>query len=326
VAAGALGQYIRYNDAFLRAAHVPRGEIALLTSKANAIFLRGVDDEERLFAAQRGAYSALWELDYRVDFITPAQVIDGTVAAYRVVVLPLMALLDEETAVALQEFVANGGLLVGFARCGTLNKKGWYHRHLPIPGLQEAFGLAHIEADAPPVPTVQFGGQTYDGFLNRDTLQPKANTQIVAQFADGLPAITLAQHQEGHGLYIATQADSAHVQTKNPLLKDVMANVLAQLNILPAVQLFYEGRQMRELDAHLLETKERTTILIANYFKQDAEVKVVVAGNGRTPTTIETGLGEKKSSVSWVEEDGRIIIQQPIPKETPAAIDIHWQK
>ena len=237
-----------------------------------------------------------------------------------------MTLIDEETAVFLEKFVINGGLLVGLARCGSLDERGWYHRQLPIPGLREAFGLTKIEPDAPPVPQIQLGDQTYESFLNRDIIQPDDGTQIIAQFTDGLPAVTLAQHGQGHGLYLATQADSAHVQAGSHLFKDIVATVLSQLNISPTLQLIYEGRQVRELDAHLLETEDRATILIANYLKWDADVAVVMRGNGRVPQTIQTGLGEKKRGVSWTEQDGRIIIHLPIPKEAPSAIDILWQR
>ncbi len=323
-AAGELGRYIHRNSDFLKAARVPQGEVALLTSKDNAIFLRGVDEEERLFAAQRGAYRALWELDYRIDFITPDQVLDGPINAYKVIVLPLMALIDLETSMALQNYVANGGLLVGFARCGTLNKRGWYHRHLPMPGLREAFGLSHIEADSPPVPPIQFGGQTYNSFLNRDIVRPQQGTQRIAQFADGLPAITLAQHGKGYGLYIATQADSSYVQSDDGLLKNVLADVLSRLNQSPTLQLIYDGREIRELDAHLLETENRSTILVANYLKRDTDIKMILAVNGREPSTVEAGFNKEKQKVTWHMSNGKIVIQLPVLKDTPLIVDIHW--
>jgi hypothetical protein len=72
-----LSQYIQANSGFLLSAQVEKGEVALLESKPNAIFFRGIDEEETLFHAQRGAYMALSELDFRVDFITPEQLADS---------------------------------------------------------------------------------------------------------------------------------------------------------------------------------------------------------------------------------------------------------
>ncbi|KAA3661541.1 MAG: hypothetical protein DWQ04_16160 [Chloroflexi bacterium] len=322
-AAAGLGQFIRNHDAFLQTARVPRGEVAILESKANAIFLRGVNQEEDLFAAQRGAYRALWELDYRVDFITPAQVINGTIDDYKVVLLPLMGLIDAETAVSLSNFVNNGGLLVGFARCGTLDHQGWSHHQLPISGLREAFGLVRVEADSPPVPPIRWNGRSYPGYKNRDLVEAMAETAVLATFEDGNPAITLAKYGTGHGLYIATQADSGYLQTEGGLLKTLMADLLPQLGIKPGVTISYTDKNIREIDPHLLVTPSRSMILLANYHQQDVTARVAVKGNGRSPHAIVAGILEEEP-VRWDQQDDTILIDITLPQEEPMAITIDW--
>ena len=92
-AAQDVGEYLQRNSSFLKEAQVPRGEVAILESKPNAIFLRGVGQEEELFDAQRGAYIAFWEQGYSVDFITPELLVEETLDGYKFICMPLMGAL-----------------------------------------------------------------------------------------------------------------------------------------------------------------------------------------------------------------------------------------
>ncbi|MGC9397528.1 MAG: beta-galactosidase [Anaerolineae bacterium] len=280
-AAAEFGRFLQTHADFLLEAHVPQGEVAILETKPNAIFLRGLHQERVLFQAQRGAYRAFWELGYRVDFVTPMQVLAGATAGYKALALPLVGLLDMETAGALREYVADGGLLVGFARCATLDQRGWYHHPLPIPPLQDTFGLRAVTADDRADEPVTFAGQTYAGHLKRDVVQPAAETEVLGTFPDGRPAVTLAHHGAGHGLYFATQADAGYVETERPLLRPVLESVLRRLEIGPELRLLYAGER-RALDPHLLRRGRRDMIFVANYLP------------GRITATLEmTARGER---------------------------------
>lgn len=325
-AAAGLGQYIRANHEFLRAAHVPRGEVALLESKPNAIFFRGVDQEEVLFAAQRGAYRALWEMDFQVDFVTPAQLSDPALNDYRVIALPLVGAMSLETAEALRQYVENGGLLVGFARCATVDQRGWYHRQLPVPGLREVFGLNKVEPDAQREPAIQFNGQTYQGSLNRDLMTPAETTEVLAAFDDGGPAVTLARYGEGYGLYVGTQADSGYLQTEGGLLRAVLASVLDRLAIRPRLSIAYDGKVIRELDPHLLETDSRTTIIITNYLKHDTTAVLRTALSGRTVNQVRGGIGiTERQAAQWSQDGDHLTLDLSLEKEAGEIIDIYWQ-
>jgi len=323
-AAAQLGRTIQANAAFLRTAHVPRGEVALLESKPNAIFFRGVEQEEILFAAQRGAYRAFWEMGFRVDFVSPSQILDGMADSYPVICLPLMGAMGLETAEALGRYVTNGGRLIGFARCGTVDDRGWYHRRLPIPGLREAFGLTRVEADDQRQPTVLFDGRAYAGAMNRDLVTPDSETEVLGEFDDGWPAVTLAHHGRGQGLYIATQADSGYLQADDPLLRAVLTAALDRLGIGPEITLEYQGRTIRELDPHLLEGKDRTTILITSYLVQDTRAVLQMALRGRRAERVDVGLLEK-TPADWVQDDTHLEVRLEMRKEVGEAIDIYWQ-
>lgn len=324
-AATGLGRYIRTNEAFLCAAHAPQAEIALLESKPNAIFFNGVGQEETLFAAQRGAYRAFWEQDFSVDFITPAHLSLPEIAAYRAIVLPMMGLLSLEAAAALLAYVEGGGLLVAFARCGSLTEAGWYHRRLPIPGLREAFGIEHVEPDVLRESRIAFGGQDYAATLNRDVLVLSEGTETLVTFEDGLPAVTLHRCGQGHGLYIATQGDAGHIQKDGGLLKAVLVEVLARLGISPRLSIAYEGRAAREIDPHLLEGKGRTAILLANYLRRDTTARLHLDTGGRTAVRVEGGIAHR-ASPTWSQNGRRLEVCLTLSSEEVEAIDIFWDE
>lgn len=321
-AAAELGHFLQAHADFLLDAHVPHGEVAILDSKPNAIFFRGLDQERPLFQAQRGAYRAFWELGYRVDFVTLGQLLDGIAEGYRVVALPLMALLSAEAAEALRAYVEGGGLLVGFARCATLDRRGWYHHPLPVAPLQNAFGLRGMTADDRADDPITFGGQTYAGQMKRDLVQPAAETEVLGAFPDGQPAVTLASYGAGHGLYLATQADVGYVETERPLLRPVLESVLGRLRITPEVRLDNSGRE-RKLDPHLLRGNDRDMLIIANYLP--GHVNAWLKLNTTRHVESIRQLWPQQSKVAWTAENGQVTCDLSFENGKGGVIEINWQ-
>jgi hypothetical protein len=320
-AAGQLGRFLQENAGLLRTARVPRAEVAILESKPNAIFFRGVDQEEILFNAQRGAYRAFWEKDYQVDFVNPQMVIEGGVSDYPVLVLPLMGLVSQELASALADYVKQGGLLVGFARLGTLDEQGYYHHKLPVDGLNDVFGLTKIEADDQANLPIQFGDQNYIGWLKRDLLTPAEKTDILAEFADGKPAVTMARYGQGCGLYFACQADSGFVNQDGGLLSAVLNKVLPLLEIKPQVSLSYTSRQEREIDAHILMADHQRLLVISNYALHDQTVTVQITMGNQTVSQVYE-IFPTEMEKKWQFNDGQLTLLLNLQKEEGKIIKI----
>lgn len=327
-AAGTIGAYLAANAHFLSRAEVPVGEVALLESKPNAIFFRGIDQEEILFAAQRGAYSALWEMGYRVDFTTPDLILRadaaGTVLPYKVICLPLMGAISAELGQALGRYVAAGGILIGFARCGMLTEQGWYHRRLPIDGLRQAFGVRVTEAEGAAHIEVLLGAESYPGHIHFERIVADPDTQTLATFASGEPALTLHRHGKGWGIYLATQADSGYGAKGSGLLKAALADSLGRIGLWPALTLEYEGRSRREVDAHLLEAKGRSSIILTSYLPQAGQVLLRLAHDGRAIERAEIGLIAKRP-VSYTLDASSWQIQIELGDRPVEVLDIFWE-
>jgi len=323
-AAEAVARYIRRNESFLLEAKVPPGEVALLESKPNAIFFRGIDQEETLFAAQRGAYNAFWELGYRVDFISPAQVLSGDPLPYKAVCLPLMGAVSLELARALERYVASGGILIGFARCGMIDERGWYHRKMPVPGLREVFGLKILEAEGADSITVSMGGQTLAGHIHFERLALDPDTENLGQFASGEPAVTVHPNGKGYGLYIATQADSGYTSKGSRLLRESAVTVLGRLGVVPEVSLDYQGKQRREVDAHLLRAPGRSTVILTSYRPDVRTVTVNVNSGSRRLVGAAAGFAQPRPLPFSETPDGYLVTVDLAggPVET---VDLIWQ-
>jgi beta-galactosidase GanA len=322
-AAAELGAFIHTHGDFLQEAHVPRGEVALLESKPNAIFFRGVNQEEFLFQAQRGAYRAFWELGYRVDFLIPELVLAGAAEGYRAVALPLMGLLDLSTAEALRTYVEQGGLLVGFARCATLDARGWYHHRLPIPPLREVFGLESVTPDSESGGAITYDSSSYTPHMKRDLLSPACDTEVLGRFADGRPAVTLHALGDGYGLCFATQADVGYVAGGGTLLRTVLKDLDDRLGVAPELYLDDPEQQAREIDPHLLRLGAREMIILAGYLPTETTVSLRIKASKPRPESVNR-LWPTKKDLTWQVVEGYLHIEVPLEAHKGGVIEVNW--
>jgi beta-galactosidase GanA len=323
-AAKAIGSLIQNKSGFIRESKPPDSEVALLESKANAIFIRGANDEEVLFKAQRGAYRAFWEKGFGVDFITEKQLFFDEIMAYQYICLPLLGLLSVENAMHLAEFVYQGGVLIGFSRLATMDMRGWTHHQLPISGLAEAFGLEKIEADTLPPGTLTFGGKEYSPHLDRDLVSPAAGTEVLGHFSDGHPAVTVNRYGQGMGIYIATHADSATVQEPvNSLLADVIDWSNQQKGITPRFSIPANHRAT-ELDPHILELGDTSWVLFSNYSKTAKEIEIKLSEPERKAVSVEV-LFPVYKTISFNQLDGVIMFNLEFEEKEVHIVEICWQ-
>jgi len=320
-----IGKYLKQNADFYKEAQTPKGEVAILEDKSNAIFLRGTGQEDELFEAQCGAYRSFWEYGYRVDFILPKHLSDPAINDYKFICLPLMGLIAEETATALEKYVENGGVVIGFARCGTLDYQGWYHYELPIAEFERVFGLDNIEADSFEGGKIRFGGNEYKGWLKRDLLTPKAETEILGTFEDGKPAVTLSQLGKGFGVYIATQADGGLVNIQGRLLPDIVKEISSRLGFEPHITTNYPEKAAREIDPHFLDTPTRSEIIFTSYLNKETQVNLSLLEPDRVVKKCSIGIVDK-TPIEYKQEGNRIILDLNLASRESICIQIDWEE
>jgi beta-galactosidase len=322
-AAAQLGRLLQDHAEFLKSAQVPASQVAILESKPNAIFLRGVNQEELLFKAQRGAYRAFWDLGFSVDFITPEGLNTANLDQYRYICLPLVGLLAEDDMRALDEYARCGGIVIGFARLAALDTQGWYQHTLPHPTLGKLFGIEKITPDTLRNESISFAGNEYQAWFNRDQLKLQKNVTVLARFSDDLPAVSMAKRGQGLGVYLATQADMAHIE--NPaesLLQNVIERINHEKQILPQFQMEFDSPRATGIDPHFLSDGKKLWILFSNYLKHDREG--ILSANVDTITTpkIIREIFPNNLNLPFSVEQGLLSIQLKFSKKEVKIIEI----
>ncbi|MCI0351002.1 MAG: beta-galactosidase trimerization domain-containing protein, partial [Acidobacteriales bacterium] len=220
-AAEVCGIVKQYEDFFLDAMS-PQAQIALYHTHENVIVLDGQANEKFLYRALRGAHTALWEAGYTLQFIEP-RFLGTPTARYKVILLPFLMHLPQRHADKLVDFVAQGGTVVGFAKLGHLDERGWAWNDRPGAGLQALFGASetHIEVYREPhdkiTLKVDAGNPLFErvesealmGFWHRQEFDLASSTEVLARFADGAPAVIRHRHGLGQAILIATHLDMA---------------------------------------------------------------------------------------------------------------------
>ncbi|WP_311774043.1 beta-galactosidase [Metabacillus elymi] len=169
-------------------------------------------------------YRTFWEKDISVDVITKEQ----DFAAYKLLIVPMLYLVSEETISRLKAFVASGGTLVMTYISGIVNEHdltymGGWHKDL-----QEIFGMKPVETDTL-FPNdknfVTFRNGTYELKDYATVIESNtANIEGVYQddFYANTPAITSHQYESGKSYYIGARLDDQfHQDFYSELIKDL---------------------------------------------------------------------------------------------------------
>ena len=322
--ASQIGQFIQSNTAFFQTAQPLPSEGVVLESKPNAIFFRGVEQEEALFAAQRGAYRALWDRGYSVDFVDMASFEVDDIARFRYALLPLVGLLSTNQAKVVHAYAERGGVVIGFARCGSLTERGWYAPQLPMPELGDLFGLTKIRPSTLNGLTIEWKGQSYQGWLNRDIVETRPTTEILARFTDGHPAVTLAKCGDGYGVYIATQGDAGNLIDGGHILSAVLAELELRLKVVPHIMMGNRSPRPNGIDPHFLDTPTQSMILFTNYSGQAVATSLQLSELHRQPADIYQTF-PIRSSLDWQVAANLLTIPLYFEPKEVKAIQIDWK-
>jgi beta-galactosidase len=271
-------------------------------------------------------YGALHRRGLMVDIVAPESVDDG----YDLVVAPLLYLLREEGAAALERFVAGGGtLLTGpfsdivdehdqFRDGGFLTQLG------PALGVRfEDFGAiggtsaGGTGVGALPTRATQTGGSVtfrlgsgaYPGRLVAERVHA-TSADVVAEFTDGLtaggPALTRHRHGDGEAWYVATQPVAEGLEA-------VVGQVVRASGVSPVVaDLPRDVEAARRGDLVTLINHGDTRVDIA-IDGTDAETRAVVDRVRLDPQGVAFVLVPRTESPSSASTRGRAVARHPRP-------------
>jgi beta-galactosidase len=149
-------------------------------------------------------YRAFWEKDIPVDVITKEQDFSN----YKLLIIPMLYLVSEETITRLKAFVAGGGTLVTTYLSGIVNEHdltytGGWHKDL-----HDIFGINPVETDTyypSDRNAVTYRNQSYE-LKDYATIIKVGKAKVEASYEDdfyaGTPAVTSHEYQGGKAYYI----------------------------------------------------------------------------------------------------------------------------
>lgn len=149
-------------------------------------------------------YKAFWEKDIPVDVITKEQ----DFSSYKLLIVPMLYLMSEETISRLKSFVAAGGTLVMTYISGLVNEYDLTYLGGWQKDLQEVFGLKPVETDTyypKDRNRVEYNNRTYE--LKDYATILELNTATVKgvytdDFYANTPAVTSHKYEKGNAYYI----------------------------------------------------------------------------------------------------------------------------
>ncbi len=296
----------RQHEDFFLDALPPGAQVALYHTHENVIALDGQANEGLLYKALRGAHTALWEAGYTLQFVEP-RFLGGATARYKVILLPFLMHLPQEHADKLAQFVAAGGTLVGFAKLGHLDGRGWAWNDRPGAGLTALFGAqeTHIEVFREPHQKITlqvepgnplFAGidsTTINGYWHRQEFALADDVDVLARFVDGAPAVIRRKHGAGQAILVATQLDMAYWEYHDPALRQFFDNLMALCGV--GKDVVVSGAEAeyvrRRVDAHLLSTGDQYAILVNNEGESAVDVTITIPAASGADTAVELFSG-----------------------------------
>ncbi|MGD6968381.1 beta-galactosidase [Rossellomorea vietnamensis] len=176
-------------------------------------------------------YRYFWEQDIPVDVITKEQ----DFSSYKLLIVPMLYLMSEETISRIKEYAANGGTIVLTYISGLVNEHdltylgGWHQE------LQEVFGIKPLETDTlypKDQNSVSFGGKSY--LLKDYATVIETNSATVegiyeSDFYENTPAVTSNEYKAGKAYYIGGRLEHSFHQ-------EFYKEIVEALSIKPAAK------------------------------------------------------------------------------------------
>jgi beta-galactosidase len=230
-AAGAVAKVIDANRNFFLDAHPSAAEVAIVYNPLSYMVggrrpLTAGGAQSEVAAIERnsmlGYYRALFPINVPIDFV---HINDISKHQYKLIIIPYPLMISESAAVALREFVRNGGSLVAEARLAWNDERGRAKDIIPGFGLHEVCGCRETAVQMTSTGKAEVvldNGDRFKGVLYQETLDGRP----IARFTDGSSAIVTSTFGKGRMMTIGTFLGTAYESDREETLGKFIRSLL----------------------------------------------------------------------------------------------------
>ncbi|RJP18414.1 MAG: hypothetical protein C4527_29210 [Candidatus Omnitrophota bacterium] len=251
-----------------------------------------------------GFYRSMFERNVQVDFIHPDEIVAGMAKSYKMIYLAYPLMLSTPVTEALKDYVREGGYLVSEARPAWNDERGFANERIPGGGLDDVFGCRESVLRSPDVIEFRFEPDlpgslaplsklTARGSVYAEHLAPlRDTTRVLARFADGGAAATLASYGKGQALLIGTFPAAAYEQEHHAETGRMLQELAAGAGVEPAIRL--DGAP-GEVEARFLESEEALLLIGINHSSEPHTVNFTI------PHKLKTDQARNMETGEWIQ-------------------------
>lgn len=325
--AGKVAQIITENKDFFLGSQPPEAEIAILYNPLSHMV--GGQQQytgegqpvgyNNLSESLQGVYRAFFERNIFVDFLHVIDLVPERLSQYKLLIVPYPVMMSKSHIKRLIEFVKDGGVLVAEARCGWNDERGFSSDIIPGGGLHELFGCREshlmplgrtskikIKASHESIPFL-VEGDTLDAlFLEEAFDLIGENSQVLAEFKDGKPAMVYASYGKGKAIIVGSFIGSAYHHFNNPNNAIFFAGLAEWLGIPKLVKVNSSDKDVF-IAAKFLEGKNYRILFGFNRGDKETKTEFGVLTKGKNWTAKDL---ESNKEISVAYKQGRIVLEK----------------
>lgn len=260
---------VKSEEHFFLESDVAKQGLAMLQIPDNAVVLQGYGAEDMLKDSIRGFVDLFWSENFYVEFLDPADVENNSIPDHiKVIILPYQLVIGQNLAKGLENFTKKGGTLVGTAKCGMMDHRGWYNPRIPGAGLDRVFGVKEVNVFLSQEEHVVFEGRTFPAYHQCSELEiyESEDTTVFAFFeSSGLPAVTKHTYGSGSAWFIGTHPGMAWINHERcSALRDLVLRILDLAGVSRSVWLNQRKDVYNIMDLHVLEWQNERVYIVTN--------------------------------------------------------------
>ncbi len=269
-----------------------------------------------------GYFRAFADHNIPVDFIHREHLEKQELSQYKLVIVPFPPMITREAAAGIRDFVNNGGYVLGEARIGWNDDRGYASEIIPGLGLHEVFGVREHEVrmrerehfkieitntDHPATSELQVG-DLLEGRLYGKSVTPLEDREIdiLAQLEDGNPALVGSAYGEGEAMLIGSYLGYANHPDPLPMNEKFFLNLLNWANIERPFTTSHDGNTERPVEVRLHENSDGYVLFVINHSITDENVTVDLRVDEDGDYSLRDVINDEKRTITSESNNLRI--------------------